>query len=103
MRAITRPQAPSDQYLRQNPCASEPEKEARLHPLEDYKPEEEVVNELDVAYEAIPEGERGAWYERADQALEIAGMPEWMRISPTVKEMALRLWIGSTIPPLASG
>ncbi|WP_143301775.1 hypothetical protein [Candidatus Entotheonella palauensis] len=57
----------------------------------------------DVAYEAIPEAERGVWYESADRALEAAGMPEWMRITPTVKEAALRLWIGSTIPALASG
>ncbi len=29
-------------------------------------------------------------------------MPEWMRIVPTVKEMALRLWVCSTIPALDS-
>ncbi len=62
-----------------------------------------IINELDVAYEAIPEGERQTWYERADRALEAAGMPEWMRITPTVKEMALRLWVGETIPAFASG
>lgn len=64
---------------------------------------ENIVNELDAAYEAIPEAEREAWYEWADQALEAAGMPEWMRITPTVKEMALRLWVGSTMPAFASG
>jgi hypothetical protein len=61
------------------------------------------VNELDAAYEAIPETERQTWYERADQALEAIGTPEWMRIAPTVKEMALRLWVGATIPGLATG
>ncbi len=63
----------------------------------------EIVNELDAAYAESPEAERQAWYQRADQALEAAGMPEWMRITPTVKEMALRLWAGGTIPGLASG
>jgi hypothetical protein len=66
-------------------------------------PEAKPVNELDAAYEAIPEAERQTWYERADQALEAAGMPEWMRITPTVKEMALRLWVGATIPGVATG
>ena len=61
------------------------------------------VNELDAAYEAIPETERQTWYKRADQALEAIGMPEWIRIAPTVKEMALRLWVGATIPGLATG
>ncbi len=70
--------------------------------LEDDKPEQ-VVNELDAAYEAIPESERQTWYKRANRALEKAGMPEWMRITPTVKEMTLRLWVGSTVPGLASG
>lgn len=60
-------------------------------------------NELDVAYAAIPEAERESWYERADQALENAEMPDWMRITPAVKEMALRLWVGATIPPLHRG
>ncbi|WP_179131382.1 hypothetical protein [Candidatus Entotheonella palauensis] len=53
------------------------------------------------AHEAIPEAERGAWYERAEQALADLEIPEWMRIVPTVKEMALRLWVGATIPALA--
>ncbi len=54
-------------------CAREPSGGARTHPLEDAEPEvtrchlgEKPVNELDAAYEAIPETERGAWYERAD-------------------------------------
>ncbi len=64
---------------------------------------EQSVNELDAAYESIPEVERAAWYERADEALEAAGMPGWMRIAPTVKEAALRMWVGSTIPGLAPG
>ncbi|PON11334.1 hypothetical protein C2W62_45390 [Candidatus Entotheonella serta] len=64
---------------------------------------EKPVNELDAAYEAIPETERGAWYEQADRALEAAGMPGRMRIAPTVKEAALRMWVGSTIPGLAPG
>ncbi|ETX03706.1 MAG: hypothetical protein ETSY1_46395 (plasmid) [Candidatus Entotheonella factor] len=83
-------------------CASEPDEEARSHPP-DPKSGKEAVNELDVAYETIPEGERQTWYERADRTLEAAGMPEWMRITPTVKEMALRLWVGETIPGLATG
>ncbi len=89
---------------------SEPDEEAHLPALEAAEPEvkhchlgENPVNELDAAYEAIPEAERGAWYERADETLEVAGMPEWMRIAPTVREMALRLWVGETIPALASG
>ncbi len=56
-----------------------------------------------MAYEAIPETERQSWYERADRALEATGVPEWMRITAVVKEMALTLWVGSTIPALASG
>ncbi len=83
---------------------------ARAHPLEDTEPVvttcrhgENPVNELDAAYEAIPEAERESWYERADRALEAAGMPGWMRIAPTVKEAALPMWVGSTIPVLASG
>lgn len=62
-----------------------------------------VVNELDAAYEAIPEAERESWYERADRELEAAGMPGWMRITTVVKEVALKLWVGSTIPARASG
>ncbi len=60
-------------------------------------------DDLDAAYAAIPEAEREAWYERADRALEAAGMPDWVRIAPTVKEMALRLWVGATIPGVATG
>ena len=99
-------------------CEGEPEEEARQPALEATSPEvtrchlgaepesievTEVVNELDAAYEAIPEAERETWLERARRALEAAGMPEWMRIVPTVKEMALRLWVGSTIPEVATG
>ncbi len=99
-------------------CEGEPGEEARQPALETAKPlvpechhgEEsesieaaEVVNELDAAYEAIPEGERETWCERANWALEAAGMPEWMRITGVVKEMALRLWMDQTIPELVSG
>ncbi|ETW95412.1 MAG: hypothetical protein ETSY1_30760 [Candidatus Entotheonella factor] len=99
-------------------CEGEPEEEARQPALETAEPEvpschlgaeaksiemEAVVNELDMAYEAIPEAERGTWYERADRALEAAGMAEWMRITAVVKEAALKLWVGSTIPAFASG
>jgi hypothetical protein len=91
-------------------CVREPDVGARTPALEATDPvvspchhEAKPVNELDVAYEAIPEAERQTWYERADQALEAAGMPEWMRIMPTVKEMAFRLWVGSTIPGVATG
>ena len=62
--------------------------------LEDHKPAEpRVVNDLDVAYADIPEAERDTWYERADRALAAAGMPEWMRIAPTVKAAAVRMWL----------
>ncbi len=93
-------------------CASEPGAEARQLALETAaaatSPETaaaagEVVNELDVAYEAIPASERQVWYQRADRALEAAGVAEWMRITAVVKEAALRLWVGTTIPALASG
>jgi hypothetical protein len=85
-------------------CVREPDAEARTHALEDHKPAEpRVVNDLDVAYADIPEAERDTWYERADRALAAAGMPEWMRIAPTVKEAALRLWVGTTIPGVATG
>ncbi len=99
-------------------CEGEPDEEARqpapstaepvvpaCHHGTEAEPVEAaaVVNELDVAYEAIPEAERESWYEKADQALENAGMPEWMRITPTVKEMALRLWVATTIPGWATG
>jgi hypothetical protein len=82
----------------------EPDAGARPPALEDHKSAEpRVVNDLDVAYADIPEAERDTWYERADRVLATAGMPEWMRITPTVKEMALRLWVGATIPGLAIG
>lgn len=81
----------------------EPSGGARQPAPPDPKPAEEAINELDAAYEAIPEAERETWLERADRALAAAGMPEWMRIVPTVKEMALRLWVGSTIPEVATG
>jgi hypothetical protein len=91
-------------------CAREPDAGARTPALEVTHPmvllchhEKQPVNEIDVAYEAIPEAERQTWYERADQALEAAGMPEWMHITPTVKEMAFRMWMGSTIPGVATG
>jgi hypothetical protein len=91
-------------------CVREPDAGARTHALETPEPvvspchrEEKPVNELDVAYEAIPEAERHTWYERADRALEAAGLPQWMRITPTVKEMALRLWVGTTIPGVQTG
>lgn len=88
--------------------ASEPDAGALTLALEDRKPEhpkaeEKAETELDAAYEAIPEAERATWVERADRALAAAGMPEWMRIVPTVKEMALRLWVGETIPAFAPG
>jgi hypothetical protein len=85
-------------------CAREPEGGAHTHALEDYKPAApRGVNDLDAAYAEIPVAERDAWYERADRALEAAGMPDWMRIAPTVKEAALRLWVGTTIPGVAEG
>jgi len=91
-------------------CVYEPDAGARLHALRTTESvvslcrhKEKPINELDVAYEAIPEPERQTWYERADRALEAAGMPEWMRIAPTVKEAALRLWVGTTIPGVATG
>ncbi len=62
----------------------------RHHGGEASSSETAVVNELDAAYEAIPEAERGAWCERADRALEAAGMPEWMRITPTDGEATAR-------------
>lgn len=78
-------------------CACEPDETARPHSLRDEKPEEKPVNDLDAAYTAIPEVEREAWYERADRALEAAGMPSWMRIAPTVREAALRMWVGEGV------
>jgi hypothetical protein len=67
-------------------CVRELDAGARTHALETPEPvvspchhEEKPVNELDAAYEAIPAAERQTWYERADRALEAAGMPEWMR------------------------
>jgi len=85
-------------------CACEPEGEARPHALEDHKPvEPRVVNDLDVAYAEIPEAERATWYERADRALAAAGMPEWMRIAPTVKAAAVRMWLAELVPMQATG
>jgi hypothetical protein len=76
-------------------CAREPKGGARPHALEDNKPGTSlVVNDLDVAYVQIPEAEREWWCERADRALEAAGMPDWMRITPTVKAAAVRMWCG---------
>jgi hypothetical protein len=85
---------------------------ARPHALEDHKLEEPpVVNDLDVAYAEIPEAERDAWYERAERVLAAAGMPDWMRIAPTVKAAAVRMWLGeitsggvlTLVPAMAPG
>ncbi len=91
-------------------CPGEPAGGARQPALETAEPEvpachhgKQSVNELDVAYAEIPEAERGDWYERAERALAETGMPEWMRIVPTVREMALRLWVDKMIPGAASG
>jgi hypothetical protein len=85
-------------------CVREPDAGARPPALEDHKPvEPRVVNDLDVAYADIPEAERDTWYERAERALADAGMPEWMRITPTVKATAVRMWLGATIPGIATG
>ncbi len=78
-------------------CTSEPDEGARSHPLGSGKAAE-AVNELDLAYEQIPEAERRTWYESAEQALAAAGMPGWLRIVPTVKEMALRMWVDAAAP-----
>jgi len=76
-------------------CACEPEGGARPHALENSKlTAPPVVNDLDVAYAEIPEAEREWWCERADRALAAAGMPDWMRITPTVKSAASRMWSG---------
>ncbi|MCA8837596.1 MAG: hypothetical protein K8963_07070, partial [Proteobacteria bacterium] len=101
-------------------CASEPERGAHTPALETEEPvvtschhgaasmparpsspemtvtPAEEASDLDAAYAAIPEAERETWCERADRALEAAGMPDWLRIAPTVREMALRLWVGDT-------
>jgi hypothetical protein len=85
-------------------CVREPDAGARPPALEDHQPVEPlVVNDLDVAYADIPEAERDAWYERADRALAAAGMPEWMRIAPTVKAAAVRMWWGLEPVTIASG
>jgi hypothetical protein len=85
-------------------CASEPEGATRTHTLEDHKSADpRVVNDLDVAYAEIPEAERDTWYERADRALAAAGMPDWMRIAPTVKAAAVRMWCGLEPVTMASG
>jgi hypothetical protein len=93
-------------------CTCELEREARTHALEDHKPAEPpVVNDLDAAYAEIPEAERDAWYERADRELAAAGMPDWMRIAPTVKAAAVRMWLGeitsggvlTLVPAMAPG
>lgn len=34
------------------------------------------------------------------RALEVAGVPEWMRILAVVKEMALHMWVGGPSPSL---
>ena len=75
-------------------CVREPDAGARPPVLENHNPEEpHVVNDLDMAYADIPEAERDTWYERADRALAAAGMPEWLRITPTVKAAAVRMWL----------
>ena len=80
-------------------CVREPDAGARPPALEDHKPvEPHVVNDLDVAYADIPEAERETWYERADRALAGAGMPDWMRIAPTVKAAAVRMWLDEDAP-----
>jgi hypothetical protein len=85
-------------------CVREPDAGARPPALEDHKPAEpRVVNDLDVAYADIPEAERDTWYERADRALAATGLPEWMRITPTVKAAAVRMWLGEITPARAMG
>jgi hypothetical protein len=85
-------------------CACESEGEARPPALENHKlTAPPVVNDLDVAYADIPEAERYTWYERADRALAATGMPEWMRIAPTVKAAAVRMWCGLEPVTIASG
>ena len=87
----------------------EPSGEARMPALEDEEPvvtdchHEKIVNDLDAAYEAIPETERETWLAKARRALADEGVAEYMQILPTVMERALRLWVGSTIPALAPG
>lgn len=96
--------------LPKSACESEPSGEARQRLLETPETEvtsshlgESVVNELDVAYEAIPEPERETWLEKARRALTAEGWPEFALIKPTLMEHALRLWVGSTVPGFASG
>ncbi len=100
MRAMPKTRPPQRKAKPQVAPASEPGEGARSHPLGGGKA---AANELEVAYETIPEAERRTWYERAEQQLAAAGMPSWLRIVPTVKEAALRLWVGTTIPGLAAG
>ena len=87
----------------QSAGAREPNGEARALPLAAATEQRPPVNELDAAYAAIPAAERDAWYERADRALAAAGMPGWMRITPTVRAAAVRMWQGELIPSLATG
>jgi len=55
------------------------------HRLDNQTPRQQPINGLDAAYSAIPEAERRTRAERDDRVLAAAGMPGWLRITPTVK------------------
>ena len=55
------------------------------------------MNEVEVAYSAIPEAEREGWYKRAARAMAESGVPIWLRIKPMIQEAAVRMWLGETV------
>ncbi len=109
-----------DRDLPKRECARELGGGARTHPLEDTKPEvtlchlgtepsEAVAAEaaapaartgwedVDAAFELIPEAEKPSWIERAKQGLRDQGTPWLEACVPVVRSMAFRLW-GLGIP-----
>ncbi|PON17872.1 hypothetical protein C2W62_10965 [Candidatus Entotheonella serta] len=91
-------------------CEGEPNKETRSHALETASlvvsrcyHGEQPVNELDAAYEAIPEAERPQLEAQAQERLIADGVPGFMRIVPPIRDVMVRLWRGELVPVAASG
>ena len=52
------------------------------------------VSELDVAYEAIPAAVRPDLEAAAHEQLSAAGVPGFLHIVPTIRDVMVRLWLG---------
>lgn len=75
-------------------CVREPNKGARPHPLAAAPAQRPAVNELDAAYQQIPEGVRPKLEAAAHERLSAEGVPGFLRIVPTIRDVMVRLWLG---------